>query len=165
LGFGFTAAGFGAAGFFAATFGLLFAAALGLAFAFTAAGDFAVPVGTTPSVAVAAAPLAAWAGSRFAARGPALAVAPRPDGFTAALALAFGLRRVVADFGAAGVPGFGAPTASGEGLVSGGGTGVSDSSRRRRPASSAPAPTALRPRSAAESISFFGSDGIRPSLP
>ena len=88
-----------------------------------------------------------------------------PRGRTAcgfALAFGFGVR-AVADLGAAGAPGLGAPTASGAGEVSGfgaGGTVVSSSSRKTRPARSA---AALRPRPAAVSISFFGSDGIRAS--
>ena len=96
----------------------------GLGFAFAAAGFFAavVPVGRLGRGRGGAIGGLGRLGLR--ARGPALAVAPRPDGFTFAAALAFGLRFVVADFGAAGAPGFGAPTASGEGWSRGRNGGV-----------------------------------------
>ena len=99
-GFGF--AGFGAAGFFVAAFG----AGLDVA-----AMDFGAGLGFAGLGA---------AGFFAAFFGPALAVAPRPVGFTAGLA--FGVRLIVADFGAPGAPAFGA------GLLSGGGMVVSVSS-------------------------------------
>ena len=95
-------------------------------------------------------------GLEDAGLGPAFTRAPRPDGLVFARGL--GLRVAVADFGAPGAPIAGAPTDSG--AFDGGGTVVSSSSRRMRPAIPAPAPTALRPRSVAVSISFFGNDGI-----
>src|SRR4051794_18157691 len=145
----------GLGGFFAAGVAGFFFAARGLARAAAGFG-LALPVATGPSIGVAAAALAASGGSTVE---PALAVAPRPDGFAFALALAFGLR-AVADFGAAGAPGFGAPTASGAWLGSrseGGGVVVSSSSRTSRPASSA----AFSTRSLAAPRSFFGIRGIR----
>jgi hypothetical protein len=116
--------------------------------------SFAPPVATAPSVAVAAAAFAVPTGSVF---GPAFATAPRPDGLGLDFARGFAWR-AVADLGAAGAPGFGAPTASGAGEASGlAGTVASSSSRRTRPARS----TAFPANPVAVSISFFGSDGIR----
>ena len=89
-----------------------------------------------------------------------MAVEARPEGFGVARAAA-GLRFAVADFGAAGAPGFGAPTLSGEadgaGLSETGGGTVVSSSRRRSPSATS---TALRATSVAESISFLGMEGI-----
>ena len=83
-------------------------------------------------------------------------------GLRPARALAFArLRlRAVADLGAAGAPGFGAPTASGAGEASGW-PGRDGGCRPRPAAASLPATSAaLLTTSAAVSISFFGSDGI-----
>ena len=120
----------------------------------------AVPVGTAPSV-----------GGRGGGVGGGrrLRRAGRPwrsrRGPTASPSRGLGLRlaRAVADFGAAGAPGFGAPTASGRGLGLGGRRdGGVVLVARRSPAGRRSA--ALRPRSAAVSISFFGSDGIRATV-